>query len=66
MASFTRAQHHSSVSHSHGPSGSSAGLHLHQSSSNVQASDDGGSDSEDWDCPLCMEEMDIDDRGFFP
>ncbi|KAJ1966503.1 transcriptional repressor general negative regulator of transcription subunit 4 [Dipsacomyces acuminosporus] len=24
------------------------------------------SESEDWECPLCMEEMDIDDRGFFP
>ncbi|KAJ2861620.1 transcriptional repressor general negative regulator of transcription subunit 4 [Coemansia aciculifera] len=24
------------------------------------------SDSDDWECPLCMEEMDIDDRGFFP
>ncbi|KAJ2719168.1 transcriptional repressor general negative regulator of transcription subunit 4, partial [Coemansia sp. Benny D115] len=24
------------------------------------------SESDDWECPLCMEEMDIDDRGFFP
>ncbi|KAJ2234510.1 transcriptional repressor general negative regulator of transcription subunit 4 [Coemansia sp. RSA 1722] len=24
------------------------------------------SENEDWECPLCMEEMDIDDRGFFP
>ncbi|KAJ1990627.1 transcriptional repressor general negative regulator of transcription subunit 4 [Coemansia umbellata] len=24
------------------------------------------SEVEDWECPLCMEEMDIDDRGFFP
>ncbi|KAI8866825.1 hypothetical protein GQ42DRAFT_167944 [Ramicandelaber brevisporus] len=24
------------------------------------------SDNEDWDCPLCMEEMDIHDRGFKP
>ncbi|KAJ2454752.1 transcriptional repressor general negative regulator of transcription subunit 4 [Coemansia sp. RSA 2336] len=25
-----------------------------------------GSETEDWECPLCMEELDIDDRGFFP
>ncbi|ORX73279.1 hypothetical protein DL89DRAFT_220810 [Linderina pennispora] len=24
------------------------------------------SENEDWECPLCMEELDIDDRGFFP
>ncbi|KAI8867571.1 hypothetical protein GQ42DRAFT_149439, partial [Ramicandelaber brevisporus] len=24
------------------------------------------SDSDDWDCPLCMEEMDMGDRGFRP
>ncbi|KAJ2802465.1 transcriptional repressor general negative regulator of transcription subunit 4 [Coemansia guatemalensis] len=25
-----------------------------------------GSETEDWECPLCLEELDIDDRGFFP